>query len=221
MEKTFAYRRQEIIQDMPFIAEFRDRWPALFSQSEVNAEFTRITSVSLLSTFMSNLDHYSNQLMKVFRKKGGAAGHKISMIMAAMDNSPTVETRRECVLKAFCVYLNENPESFIKEYEDVEPGAMRGMEQKVMEIYVIRHEGAEPTEPPEDVGIIIEGVEVLQDLGDVANGCAVLLGLIYCLNLSYPKDLRYTFEFLQKVLMELDGNRLSTKVQVLKNRLHE
>lgn len=90
-----------------------------------------------------------------------------------------------------------------------------------MEIYVIRHEGAEPTEPPEDVGIIMEGVEVLQDLSDVANGCAVLLGLIYSLNLSYPNNLRYTFEFLQKVLMELDGNRLSTKVQVLKNRLHE
>lgn len=90
-----------------------------------------------------------------------------------------------------------------------------------MGIYVIQYEGAEPTDPPEDVGIIIEGAEVLQDLRDVANGCAFLLGLINSLNLSYPKDLRHTFEFLQKVLMELDGNRLSTKVQVLKNRLHE
>lgn len=71
-----------------------------------------------------------------------------------------------------------------------------------MGIYVIRDEAAEPTDPPEDVGVIIKGAEVLQDLGDVANGCAVL---------------RDTFEFLQKVLMELDGKRLSTKVQVLKN----
>lgn len=63
--------------------------------------------------------------------------------------------------------------------------------------------------------------EVLQDLRDVANGCAVLLGLIYSLNLRYPKDLTYTFKFLQKVLMHLDGNRLSSKVQVLKNRLLE
>ncbi|XP_054863851.1 uncharacterized protein LOC111586893 isoform X2 [Amphiprion ocellaris] len=172
---------------MPFITEFQDRWPALFSESELNAEFTRITTVPLLSRIMSKLDHYTNQLMKVFRKKGGAAGHKMSMIVAAMDKNPTVETRRECILKALCVYLNGNPENFIKDYVVVEPGAMRAMEEKVMEIYVIRHEGAEPTESPEDVGIIIEGVEVLQDLRDVANGCAVLFGLIYSLNLTYPK----------------------------------
>lgn len=35
MERTFAYSRQEIIQDMPFITEFQSRWPALFSESEV------------------------------------------------------------------------------------------------------------------------------------------------------------------------------------------
>lgn len=36
MEKTFAYRRHEVVEDMPFIAEFKSRWPALFSEHEVN-----------------------------------------------------------------------------------------------------------------------------------------------------------------------------------------
>ena len=35
MERTFAYRRQEVIEDMPFIAEFKNRWPALFTSSQV------------------------------------------------------------------------------------------------------------------------------------------------------------------------------------------
>ncbi|KAF7641737.1 hypothetical protein LDENG_00273580 [Lucifuga dentata] len=96
---------------------------------------------------------------------------------------------------------------------------MTGMEGMVMGIYVVRHEGAEPSDPLAGVGIVIEGVEVLEDLRDVANACAMLLGLIYSLNLSYPKDLKYTFEALQKLFMELDGNKLSTKVQVLKNKL--
>lgn len=184
MEKTFAYRRREVIEDMPFIAEFKNRWPALFSESQLNAEFTRITTIPLLSTFMAQLDHYSSQLMKVFKKKGGAAGRSINQIMAAMD-------------------------------QDVD---FAGLEKVVLGIYIVEQEGAEATDAPEDVCIIIEGCTVLQDLRDVANGCAALFGLIYSLNLSYPKDLRYTFEFFQRVLMGLDGNKLSTKVQVLKNK---
>ncbi|KAF7649658.1 hypothetical protein LDENG_00137900 [Lucifuga dentata] len=91
------------------------------------------------------------------------------------------------------------------------------MEGMVMGIYVIRYEGTEPSEPLSGVRVTIEGVEVLQDLRDAA--CAVLLGPIYSLNLSYPKDLKYTFEALRRLFMEPDGNKLSTKVQALKNKL--
>lgn len=94
------------------------------------------------------------------------------------------------------------------------------MENVVLGIYIVLQEGAEQTDPPEDVSVIIKGCTVLQDLKDVANGYTAVFGSIYCLNLSNPKDLRYTFEFLQKVLMGLDGNKLSNKVQVLKNKLH-
>ena len=91
----------------------------------------------------------------------------------------------------------------------------------VLGIYVIWHDGAEPTDHPEDVAIIIQEVEVVNDLGDMANGCVVQFNLTYNLNLSCPKDVKYTFEFPQKVLMDLDSNKLSTKVHVLKNRLYE
>ncbi|GAA6233129.1 uncharacterized protein LOC115595175 [Lates japonicus] len=124
-----------------------------------------------------------------------------------MDKNPSVEVRRECMLKALCVYLNEEPVGLIKEYLDIDSGAAREMEKVVLGVYTVRHEGADATDPP------VGGCTVLQDLGDVAKGCAVLFGLICSLNLSYPKDLRYTFEFLQKVVMGLDGNKLSTKVQ--------
>lgn len=35
----------------------------------------------------------------------------------------------------------------------------------------------------------------------------------------YASELKYTFEALQKIIMELDGSRLSRKVQVLKTLL--
>ncbi len=89
----------------------------------------------------------------------------------------------------------------------------------VMGVFVIRCEGCEVGDEPADVGVVLEGVAALEGLGNVANGVALLVGLIYALNLSYPKEFRYTFELLQKVFLELDGHKLSTKVQALKTKL--
>ena len=70
-----------------------------------------------------------------------------------------------------------------------------------------------------DVGIIIEGVVVLQDLDNVTLETALLFGLFYSLNMRYPSQLRYTFEVIQKVIMELDVTQLSRKAQSLKTKL--
>ncbi|MGH0121664.1 UNVERIFIED_CONTAM: hypothetical protein FKN15_064333 [Acipenser sinensis] len=60
------------------------------------------------------------------------------------------------------------------------------LEQTVMGIFVIRKEGAAACEPPEDVSIVIECVEVINDLSSVANACALLIGLIYCMHSIEP-----------------------------------
>ncbi|KAI9527428.1 hypothetical protein NQZ68_030880 [Dissostichus eleginoides] len=88
-----------------------------------------------------------------------------------------------------------------------------------MGLHVIRNEGAHEEDGPEDVGVIIEGVELLSNLRSISFGWAMLFGLIYTLNLSYPQELKSTFEFVQKVLMNLDGNKLSPKVQSLKIKM--
>uniref|UniRef100_A0A3Q1HWP4 Uncharacterized protein n=1 Tax=Acanthochromis polyacanthus TaxID=80966 RepID=A0A3Q1HWP4_9TELE len=88
-----------------------------------------------------------------------------------------------------------------------------------MGVYVVRKENAEPKEDPEDVGVLIEGVEVLAGLPSITCGCAMLFGLIYALNLSYPQAWKCTFEVFQKILMNLDGKRLSPKVQSLKIKM--
>ncbi|KAL1257715.1 hypothetical protein QQF64_010959 [Cirrhinus molitorella] len=72
-----------------------------------------------------------------------------------------------------------------------------------------------------DVGIVLEGVAVLQDLHRVAFATSMLFGLIYALNLQYPRKLRFTFEILQKLIMELDGGELSIKAQHFKSKLHQ
>ncbi|KAI9520765.1 hypothetical protein NQZ68_013170 [Dissostichus eleginoides] len=158
------------------------------NDNDVEAEFARITTVPLRSKFIQQLDHHSSKLLRIFQKKGGAAGQKIRNIMAEYD-------------------------------KDVETD--QSVDQMVLGIFAIKKEGAEPTDSLADVGIVIEGVEVLNDLQNIANALAILFGLTYALDLSYPKNLRCTFEVLQKIVMEMDVRHLSTKAQVLKNKLFE
>lgn len=99
--------------------------------------------------------------------------------------------------------------------------AQRDLDHVVFGIYSINVEGGDATTIPADVGIVIEGVEVLHDLGDLASACALLMGVIYAVNLSYPQELKTFFEVLQKIFLQLDATRLSTKVQMLKNKLYE
>ncbi|KAG1944971.1 hypothetical protein F2P79_013887 [Pimephales promelas] len=75
------------------------------------------------------------------------------------------------------------------------------LEQFTMAVYVIRKEGGEHHEPPADIGVVIEGVKVLNELPSFTSACALLLGMIYIINLAYPKPLRFTFEVLD------DGQR--------------
>uniref|UniRef100_A0A3Q3G694 Uncharacterized protein n=1 Tax=Labrus bergylta TaxID=56723 RepID=A0A3Q3G694_9LABR len=108
---------------------------------------------------------------------------------------------------------------FIPQNTDSEVSA--SIEQTVLEVYVIQKEGAEPGDDPEDISILIEGVKILNELGNIGIACALLFGLIYCLNLSYPPDLKCTLEVMQKIPLNLDGQRLSSKAQFLKNKLME
>ena len=81
------------------------------------------------------------------------------------------------------------------------------------------HVAGEAEAVSSSVAIVLEGQEVIHGLKDVAKATCLLFGLIYALNLIYPKEYKYFFEVIQKVFMELDGDRLSPKVQSLKNKL--
>lgn len=62
--------------------------------------------------------------------------------------------------------------------------------------WIIHSLESEPTDDPADDGIIIEDVEVLSELYIVANAVAILFGLMYSQDLSYPANLKCTLEVL-------------------------
>lgn len=88
-----------------------------------------------------------------------------------------------------------------------------------MAVFVIRDE-QDPLNPPCDIGVVIEGVQVLGNLQSLAHVCAMLFGLIYALNLSYPSELKNTFDALRKIFMEIEGKKMTRRVCSLNLKLN-
>ena len=92
---------------------------------------------------------------------------------------------------------------------------MAGMEVGLL----IGHEGLLQDAFPLDVfnvAVVAEEKIILHDIRDVPTAFAMLLGAIYCLNLEYLRNMRYTFEFLQKVIMSIKPDQCSARVYGLK-----
>nr|XP_033473344.1 uncharacterized protein LOC117251281 [Epinephelus lanceolatus] len=117
MAKTFALRRQEIVEKQPRVEELQERWPAMFQEEEINAEFLRMTTVPLQARFLASLDEQSSQLLQVIRRKGGAVGEKTRDVLKPLDQSVDLNIRRECLLKSLVMYLGEDVSHLIKEYQ--------------------------------------------------------------------------------------------------------
>lgn len=69
-------------------------------------------------------------------------------------------------------------------------------------MFVITEE-ADPLQAPLDIGIVTEDMKILNELPSLAHGYDMLFGLTYALNVSYPSELKYTFDALQKISMEV------------------
>ena len=59
MDNTFAFRRKEIVSEKPDVSEMLERWPALFTESQVSFEFTNRPCAFLHGAFMHGTNYIS------------------------------------------------------------------------------------------------------------------------------------------------------------------
>ncbi|XP_026068469.1 sterile alpha motif domain-containing protein 3-like [Carassius auratus] len=219
MARTYALRRKEIIEQEPLVSDIQTRWPALFTERQIVAEFSRLLSADLMRSFYGGLDELLPRFLELYKNmdQDSALLNKILQWLGADDSN---QNKRTAVLLGLPHCLRENSTSFLKtceptsEIEDVTKGNKVGIlivtEQQQCDVL--------PTEII-DITLVLEEHLVVTDISSVPNAFALLMGLFYVVNIEYPKHMKYTFEALQKLVMNIGGSSCSSRVHGLRNKL--
>ncbi|XP_056099457.1 uncharacterized protein LOC130105545 [Rhinichthys klamathensis goyatoka] len=228
MQSTFALRRKQIVVDNPSqpVKEFLEKWPALRLESQIAAEFHRITNISLKNKFYAELDNHTPRLIAVYRQKAartGKAAEALRSIFSAFDlvDHYDIDNRRTAALRALPVYLREDDSVFFKMWNTEEVDEPDIADSAVALVSMVNGDSTSTVQfDPARIAIVLEGDIVLRDISRLADAFLLMFGLIYALHLNYPKELTHTFNFIQKVLLGLDDSKpLTPRLLSLKNEL--
>uniref|UniRef100_A0A1A8A8R1 Si:ch211-182e10.4 n=1 Tax=Nothobranchius furzeri TaxID=105023 RepID=A0A1A8A8R1_NOTFU len=220
MELTFSLRRKEIVEVEPMVTEVMERWPALFNEAEIREEFHRITNKDLMDSFRAGLNQHTSRLLQLYRAKRTTFPAEMDQLLNRLDEETSDITmhRQTTALKGLPFYLRDSHEKLFRSCLDTDPEEEQTRGLSVGILTVLEDDGTSPAVNVMNLAVVVEETIILQDLPDLPTAFGFVFGLIYVLNLQYPKDLRYTFETVQKICMGL-GTDLSARVRSLKNRL--
>ncbi|XP_057702201.1 uncharacterized protein LOC130921875 [Corythoichthys intestinalis] len=202
MNNTFPLRRKEIVE--PLVAEVKERWPALFSERQIEAEFARITSVDLKGSLCAGIDQYLVRFLELYKAKSGIM--RLTRLTRQLDDDSSTQRKVHVLLLGLPLFLKEDPSCFFK---TVEPTDDEDVFTKGMKVGIVMVKDGEDRI---DVAVVLEEAVILCGLNNIQSAVAMLMGLLFALNIDYPKELRYTFEFIQKVLMNIGGRQCSSLV---------
>ncbi|XP_067295724.1 sterile alpha motif domain-containing protein 3-like isoform X2 [Pseudorasbora parva] len=221
MDLTFALRRKEMVMSAPAITNVLDRWPALFREAQIYMEFNRIAGKNLKKEFYETLDRHSACLLDIFRAKKGVAGQLLMNLLKQTKLSEPTEVRTLLLQGLPLVFGDDSPAFFRT--------CLISNDRSVnldMPVGIVIVEDGMTLQPlnslhlsPSSFGIVIEGKVVMDNLHNLPESMCLLFGLIYALHLNYPKSLKYTFEFIQRILLSMGQKDLQPKIQSLANQL--
>ncbi|XP_028820334.1 uncharacterized protein LOC114770512 isoform X2 [Denticeps clupeoides] len=119
LEVSVNTGKRKIVQENPSLKDFLVKWPALQIESQVCAEFHRITNTNLRNQFYAELDRHTPQLFALYRQKASHTG-KVSEVLRDIlriydrEDMHDINIKRTVVLRALAVYLREDDPQFFK-----------------------------------------------------------------------------------------------------------
>ncbi|XP_005477839.2 uncharacterized protein LOC102082521 [Oreochromis niloticus] len=109
MDLTFPLRRQEIVKEAPAVQNMAERWPGLFKERQIFAEFFRITSKNLEGDFIETLDQLTPRFIEIFESKKGTTGQKLTELLQDITGfTQDVTALHSVVLKGIPIILGDD-----------------------------------------------------------------------------------------------------------------
>uniref|UniRef100_A0A9J8ANK3 Sterile alpha motif domain-containing protein 3-like n=1 Tax=Cyprinus carpio carpio TaxID=630221 RepID=A0A9J8ANK3_CYPCA len=170
MDFTFSLRRREVVEDQPLVSTLKQRWPALFNEEQVYAEFRRINHLDLKSTFLTSLDNNSRGLLKLFRAKVIQRGDcDLETLLDNLDEQMADLTvqRRATALRGLPFYFKEHGTicKTILSSEALEHHKV-GMKMGILEVVTSNSSTSRSLSDVVNVAIVLEEEVVLENMGD-------------------------------------------------------
>jgi len=222
MDSTFVLRRREFVTLEPPVKDIIERWPALFAESQIVAEFCRVSSKNLKIEFFKELDKYTPHFFDIFKSKGGSVGHKlVGYLQQVAPAGKDVNGKGTAVLRGLPVILGDENNDFFKTCFDCDDLDISNSSIGILTV-IPEDSLALPDSlylAPSAIAIILEGKMVMDGINTLPDAMCLLFRLIYTLNVQYPQQLKNTFEFIQRVMLSLGHKSLKPKLQSLKNAL--
>ncbi|XP_054861515.1 uncharacterized protein LOC118470750 [Amphiprion ocellaris] len=223
MDQTFPLRRQEIVKKEPAVQDMVNRWPGLFTERQVFAEFNRIANKNLQGDFFQALDQHTPRFIELFKSKKGTVGQKLSEFMEQISWA-TADITGLCslVLKGISILLGDDSSEFYRSCYEMEKDEVQ--QSITVGVLTVIYEG--PVQGPSTVhvhthspAIVLEGNIVMDNTDNFPQAVCLVFGLIYALHLDYLKRMANTLNFMLAVMLGLGNKTLSPKLITLKNIL--
>ncbi|KAK0151160.1 Sterile alpha motif domain-containing protein 3 [Merluccius polli] len=215
MDITFSLRRKQIVEVEPMVSEVLERWPGLFLEEQIGQEFTRVTTKDLMGTFGAALEMFTPRLLKLYRARKGAFSRDMETLLERLDEqtSDITRHRRQAAVEGLPIFLRENTEKLFPRClaTDADDQQSKGIKMGVLTVL-------DDDDAIIDIALVLEEAIVLKDISDTPTALAYLFGLLYALNMEFPKELKYTFETIQHIFMEMSTN-CSQRVRSFKTKL--
>ncbi|XP_037626189.1 uncharacterized protein LOC119488526 [Sebastes umbrosus] len=159
---------------------------------KIREEFLRITNKDLIDNFRAAINQHTPRLLKLYRARRTALPPEMDQLLNRLDKETSHITahRQTTALKGLPLCLCDSHEKLFRNCLATDPEEEQTKGLIVGILTVLEDDDSSAPATVINVAVVVEENDiVLQDLHDVPAAFAYLFGLIYTLNLQYPKEL--------------------------------